>query len=108
MKRWRPRREDREDGVLVRALVPPRVAERYADLAVDGGIRSRRVDRRGRRMRAPLGNGSGTYSAAVMADEGDAETLLAEDAATRGRWCAPGRKGGPERTVAVPPPCLYA
>jgi GTP-binding protein HflX len=29
-------REDREDGVLVRALVPPGVAERYADLAVNG------------------------------------------------------------------------
>jgi GTPase len=29
-------REDRADGVLVRALVPPALAERYADLAVNG------------------------------------------------------------------------
>jgi GTPase len=29
-------REDRPDGVLVRALVPPALAERYADLSVNG------------------------------------------------------------------------
>ncbi len=29
-------REDRPDGVYVRALLPPRHAERFADLAVDG------------------------------------------------------------------------
>jgi len=35
-------REDRPEGVLVRALVPPGVAERYSDLAVNGRRRSRR------------------------------------------------------------------
>jgi GTP-binding protein HflX len=40
-------REDRAEGVRVRALVPPGVAERYADLAVDGrrargGVEERR------------------------------------------------------------------
>ena len=38
-------REDRPDGVLVRALVPPAVAERFADLALDGrGRADGRVD----------------------------------------------------------------
>jgi GTPase len=32
-------REDREDGVLVRALVPAEVAERFADLSGDGSAR---------------------------------------------------------------------
>ncbi|MDP9189330.1 MAG: GTPase HflX, partial [Actinomycetota bacterium] len=32
-------REDRADGVLVRALVPPELAERFSDLAVNGGGR---------------------------------------------------------------------
>jgi GTPase len=40
-------REDRAEGVRVRALVPPGIAERYADLAVDGrrargGVEERR------------------------------------------------------------------
>jgi len=34
-------REDREDGVLVRALVPAGVAERFADLAADGSPAAR-------------------------------------------------------------------
>ena len=34
-------REDRQDGVLVRALLPAGLVERYADLAVDGGLRER-------------------------------------------------------------------
>ncbi|HEX2358988.1 MAG TPA: GTPase HflX [Solirubrobacterales bacterium] len=38
-------REDRADGVLVRALVPPPVAERFADLVLDGrGSSGGRVD----------------------------------------------------------------
>ena len=41
-------REDRADGVLVRALVPPLLAERYADLAVNGrGRAGGGVDERG-------------------------------------------------------------
>jgi GTPase len=40
-------REDRADGVLVRALLPAAVAERYADLAVNGG-RGGEVDGRDR------------------------------------------------------------
>ena len=35
-------REDREDGVLVRALLPAAVADRFSDLAVNGGGRARR------------------------------------------------------------------
>jgi GTP-binding protein HflX len=34
-------REDREDGVLVRALLPAGIVERYADLAVNGELRER-------------------------------------------------------------------
>ena len=41
-------REDRADGVLVRALLPAAVAERYADLAVNGESRGRDVDGRDR------------------------------------------------------------
>jgi GTP-binding protein HflX len=41
-------REDRADGVLVRALLPAAVAERYADLAVNGEPRGRGVDGRDR------------------------------------------------------------
>jgi GTPase len=41
-------REDRADGVFVRALLPAAVAERYADLAVNGDSRGRGVDGRDR------------------------------------------------------------
>jgi GTP-binding protein HflX len=34
-------REDRQDGVLVRALLPAGLVERYADLSVDGSTRER-------------------------------------------------------------------
>jgi GTPase len=34
-------REDREDGVVVRALLPAGLVERYADLAVNGDLRDR-------------------------------------------------------------------
>ncbi len=34
-------REDRQDGVLVRALLPAGIAERFSDLAVNGSIRGR-------------------------------------------------------------------
>jgi GTPase len=34
-------REDRQDGVLVRALLPAGIAERFSDLSVNGSLRGR-------------------------------------------------------------------